>query len=374
MRMIEHANFKYNGKELIIASDEEEMYDFLYSMVPYMENYVDIYLTNDIRQYVMDVDPMPQTNIAYNESSNLLEVGFQLEGVADEEIDAVLQAIIEKKKYYRLQSGKFLSLENESFNQVEQFISSFHSLDKDAFQEGAWHVPVHQMGAIDGLETVEKNYAPSFAKLLDRVKHQENIDLSVPETLQASLRNYQETGFKWFKTLSEYGLGGILADDMGLGKTVQTITYLLSEPSDLPHLIVVPSSVVYNWKNECKRFAPSLTVEVLTGPVEQRREKIAEAGGSDVWITSYHTLRQDFSLYESLNFKTLILDEAQFVKNYRTKTSQAVRGIQANRTFALSGTPIENSMDELWSIFQVVLPGFMPPMSTFRQMSSEQVA
>src|SRR5699024_8213085 len=127
------------------------------------------------------------------------------------------------------------------------------------------------MGAIDGLETVEKNYAPSFAKLLDRVKHPENIDLSVPETLQASLRNYQETGFKWFKTLSEYGLGGILADDMGLGKTVQTITYLLSEPSDLPHLIVVPSSVVYNWKNECKRFAPSLTVEVLTGPVEQRR-------------------------------------------------------------------------------------------------------
>src|SRR5699024_10968887 len=141
-------------------------------------------------------------------------------------------------------------------------------------------------------------------------------------------------------------------DDMGLGKTLQTIAYLLSEPSESPHLIIVPSSVIYNWKNECHRFAPDLNVAIISGTPQERAALVADGTDQDVWITSYGTIRQDVSLYKDKYFQTMILDEAQFIKNYQTKTSKAVREINASRRFALSGTPIENSVDELWAIFQ----------------------
>src|SRR5699024_2857252 len=123
------------------------------------------------------------------------------------------------------------------------------------------------------------------------------------------------TGYQWFKSLSAYHLGGILADDMGLGKTLQSIAYILSEPSDEVHLIIAPSSVLYNWKNEFHRFAPDLTVAVLTGAPEERKAMISKQQHIDVWITSYATLRQDIELYQELHFRTLILDEAQYIKN-----------------------------------------------------------
>src|SRR5699024_496146 len=138
--------------------------------------------------------------------------------------------------------------------------------------------------------------------------------------------------------------GGILADDMGLGKTLQTIAYLLSEPSEDPHLVIVPLSVIYNWRNEIDRFAPYLDIAVISGTTNEQKTLINEATEKDIWITTYCTMRQDAALYEGLHFQTMVLDEAQFIKNYQTKTSKAVRTIDASRRFALSGTPIENSV------------------------------
>src|SRR5699024_8335339 len=184
----------------------------------------------------------------------------------------------------------------------------------------------------------KKKYDPAFQKLLHSLKHPEEQVYPLPEGLDADLRNYQETGYQWFKSLSNYHLGGILADDMVLGKTLQTIAYLLSESSDRPHLVIVPSSVVYNWRNECAKFATSLDVAMIVGTTDERKEIIENSQDKDVWITSYGTIRQDISVYEDLSFQTLILDEAQFIKNYATKTSQAIRRISASRKFALSGT------------------------------------
>src|SRR5699024_5916740 len=141
----------------------------------------------------------------------------------------------------------------------------------------------------------------------------------LPDAIEADLRPYQNTGYQWFKSLSSYHLGGILADDMGLGKTLQSIAYITSEQHDKPHLIVAPSSVVYNWKNECEKFAPRLKVAILTGTPQERKERIESERDADVWITSYTTLRQDIAEYRDLTFQTLILDEAQYIKNYRTK-------------------------------------------------------
>ncbi|MDN6162526.1 MAG: DEAD/DEAH box helicase, partial [Atopostipes sp.] len=271
------------------------------------------------------------------------------------------------------QSGALLSLEDEGFDAIQQMFTDLN-IGKDDLQDGSVKMPIYRSAQVDELVGLKKQYDPSFQKLLHQLKSPEEQHFELPENLQATLREYQETGFQWFKSLSHYYLGGILADDMGLGKTLQTIAYVLSEPSEYPHLIVVPSSVVYNWKNEFQKFAPDLSVEIVTGAPPERRSRMEHSEDKDVWITSYSTLRQDIDIYRELTFQTMILDEAQFIKNYATKTSQAIRQVTASRRFALSGTPIENSIEELWAIFQVVLPGLMPSQKKFKQLSHEKIA
>ena len=175
--------------------------------------------------------------------------------------------------------------------------------------------------------------------------------------------------------LSDYQLGGILADEMGLGKTLQTITYLLSEKQNDPSmkaLIIVPASLVYNWYQECKQFAPELKVQVVNGGKDKRAEQLETE--ADVYVTSYQSFRQDEKIHAKIAYQVLFLDEAQMVKNSQTKTAQALRKLTIPKRFALSGTPVENRLDELWSIFQVIIPGFFPSKAKFRKFSTELIA
>jgi SNF2 family DNA or RNA helicase len=373
MQLIEYANFHYNGRELFIDADEEELYDFLYKVLPVLDEYVELFLTQEVRSFIMENEPTPRTTVNMETSTNLLEIGFDMDGLDDQEINRILDAVIEKKRYYRLQSGEILSLEGEAFTSIQHFFADLDIQKKDV-QDGKIQMPVYRGTQIDELIETKKNYDPAFRQLLHQLTEPEEQHYELPNTLQASLRTYQMTGYRWFKSLSHYHLGGILADDMGLGKTLQSIAYLASELGEHPHLIVAPSSVVYNWKNEFEKFAPSLTVAIMTGTPQERQEKINTLKNVNVWITSYATLRQDIELYNECSFQTLILDEAQYIKNYATKTSKAIRQIKAKRRFALSGTPIENSIDELWAIFQVVLPGLMPNQKGFKQLSHEKIA
>ena len=373
MHLIEESDFHYNGKELYIdLEDDEEVYEFLYINLPKLDQFVDLYLTSDVQRLIVETEPRPVTTVSMTNDANLLEIGFDISGVNDEEVSALLGAVVEKKRFYRLQSGALVSLEGESFRKVEQLFEEL-SVDQQTVADGTIQVPVYQGLHIDQLAG-DKRYDEAFRKLLYALKHPEEQVYPLPEGLHADLRNYQEAGYQWFKSLSYYHLGGILADDMGLGKTLQTITYLLSEPSEQPHLVIVPSSVIFNWRNEVHRFAPELQVAVISGTPEERREMIEHSRDKDIWITSYGTLRQDAPLYEDIVFRTMVLDEAQFIKNYQTKTSKAVRSLKASRRFALSGTPIENSVDELWAIFQVVLPGLLPSLKEFRQMDPERIS
>ncbi|MGX4670860.1 DEAD/DEAH box helicase [Cerasibacillus sp. JNUCC 74] len=374
MQLIEYADFHYNGKELYIhMENEEDMYEFVYYTLPKLDDYVELFLTAEIRNLLVEMEPIAHTKVQVERSSNLLDIGFNIDGVSEADISRILEAVIEKKRYYRLDSGAFMSLESDSFSSVRQFFADM-DIDAKDIAENNIKVPVYRGTQVDELLKTDKNYDVSFRKLLHHLRSPEEQVYPPPEGINATLRSYQETGFQWFKSLSEYNLGGILADDMGLGKTLQSICYLASENGQYPHLIVTPSSVVYNWKNEFAKFTPYLEVAVLTGTPQERKEKIASSQTMDVWITSYATVRQDIDIYKELSFQTLILDEAQFIKNYATKTSRAVRKINALRRFALSGTPIENSIDELWAIFQVILPGLMPNQRTFKQMSYDKIA
>ena len=374
MNLIEHANFRYNGVNLYLDINEDEaLYEFLYHILPRLNEELELFLTSDISDMMAEDEPIPITQVEVDNQTNLLEIGFEIDGVGEEEVQRILEAVIEKKRYYRMNSGSIVSLENDAYDSMKQLFTDL-KVKRGDLEDAQVSLPVYRGAQIDELIQTKKKYDPTFEKLLDQLKHPEEQVYEVPDNLEAELRDYQNVGFQWLKSLSHYHLGGILADDMGLGKTLQTIAYILSEPSDKPHLVIVPSSVVYNWRNECKRFAPSLNVELIVGTPEERAEIIRKSQNKDVWITSYGTIRQDVSIYEELSFQTLILDEAQFIKNYATKTSQAIRRISASRKFALSGTPIENSVDELWAIFQVILPGLMPSLREFKKLEPIKIS
>ena len=187
-------------------------------------------------------------------------------------------------------------------------------------------------------------------------------DIAVPKSLNTNLRLYQKIGFKWLKSLDEYGLGGILADDMGLGKTVQLLALILDnkerDKNTKPSIVVSPSSLTLNWQAEINKFASSLKVEVIHGSVEERSKQISEINNYDVVITSYDLLKRDIDFYkeENIEFKYIIADEAQYIKNNNTQNSKAIKEINAKTKFALTGTPIENSLSELWSIFDFIMP------------------
>ncbi|GIN22477.1 DEAD/DEAH box helicase [Siminovitchia fordii] len=372
MNIIENAGMKYNGKELHLQLDEEELYDFLFSILPALGERCELFLTNSIRRIVSLEQPIPKTNITTEESAGLLEISFQLDGIDDEEIADIMRTAIEKKRFYRMRNGTFLLLETDEFQSLQELFTDLR-VSREELEEGSIHVPIYRGVQIDDSLRTKKQYDPAFKRLLDHLKKPEEQILPLPEGLKASMREYQKTGYQWFRSLSKYHLGGILADDMGLGKTLQSIAYLLSEQEGNRHLIVAPASLIYNWQSEWNKFAPSVSTVVVAGTREER-EKVLEAAKADVYITSYSTLRQDIDLYIKEQFHTLILDEAQFIKNYTTKSAAAVRSIRATRKFALSGTPIENSVDELWGIFQAIMPGLFPGLKDFKKLDPKKIS
>ncbi|MCT2534694.1 DEAD/DEAH box helicase [Aquibacillus koreensis] len=381
MDEIETTSIKLNGKQLYVEG-EAEIFAFLYEILPQLEDKTEILLTNAVKSFILPNSQAPVTNIDVDSSGNWLEVNFDMAGIDQEEVKNILQSVVEKKKYYRLPSGAFVSLESEELQMMQNVLDEFKiqpsQLEKETIQ-----LPIYRGMQLDEIVDKENGsyakYGKQFRRLLNRLKNPEELEFDVPDSLQAELRDYQYFGFQWLKTLKYYRLGGILADDMGLGKTLQCIAYILSEKlvnkdNMKPTLVVAPASLVYNWKNEFQKFAPELTVEVIIGNPQERVENLQSELLPDVWITSYPTLRQDIDTYRQLTFSTLILDEAQAIKNHTTKTAKAIRDVQAETCFALSGTPIENSIDELWSIFQTVIPNFFPNQKAFRQLEPVKVA
>jgi len=180
----------------------------------------------------------------------------------------------------------------------------------------------------------------------------------VPDELGGTLREYQKIGYNWFTTLDFLGFGGILGDEMGLGKTLQAITFILSNKNS-KSLIVAPTSLIYNWGDEFRKFAPSVKLAIINGTKDEREEVIKNIDEFDVVITTYNLLKRDIESYKKLEFDYVIIDEAQYIKNSNSQNALTVKEIKAKSRFALSGTPIENSLMELWSIFDFIMPNYL---------------
>jgi len=380
MSILESAPLKYNGKALYLEG-EEELYQFLYHTVPLLEDKAEIFLTRSARSLMVAEHNKPVVSIDVDSSGDWLDVRFDIQGIEQEDIQNILQSVIERKKYYRLPNGAFVPIDDEDFATINHLIDELE-IKKSELKKGEIKRPLYKGMMIDdivgGRGDSSVHFGKPFRHFLQNFKNPDQLDFDLPQSVQASLRDYQNFGFQWMKTLAHYHLGGILADDMGLGKTIQAITFMASEKEEKeelqPMLVVVPSSLVYNWKNEFQKFSPGLTIQIIDGNPEERRELIRSSNDIDVWITSYPMLRQDIDIYEELHFSVLIMDEAQAVKNPTTKIFKAVKEVRASQRFALSGTPIENSIDELWAIFQIILPGFFPNKTAFKALEPEKIS
>ncbi|HLQ41147.1 MAG TPA: SNF2 helicase associated domain-containing protein [Tetragenococcus sp.] len=352
---------------------KEALYRFFNQELNYLRQLGEIYLGKRLRELFLDGQKF-QPHIEVSEAGSWLDVSFDISGIKQNEVDAVLQSLLNHEKFHTLENGQILSLESEEFQATSQSLAKLRDKIHSADQ-GVMKVPLNQGLQIQNQLAGQADFSESFQKMTVDLTHPEDFPADLPEGVHAQLRDYQLTGFRWLKMLSHYQFGGILADEMGLGKTLQAISYLLSEKdekSSIQALIVAPASLTFNWQQEIRRFAPSLKCAVVSGNRQERAELLADQ--ADIWITSYASLRQDIEDYRQMSLGYLILDEAQMVKNSATKTAQALRSLTIPHRFALSGTPIENNLDELWSLFQMIMPGFFPNRQKYRSLSQVEIA
>ncbi|QHT47635.1 serine/threonine protein kinase [Bacillus sp. SB49] len=377
MQIIESAEFKFDG-EMVYIEDEYPLDVFLRYYLPKLKEWSDVYLSSSVRSLISEEAHELQSSVELENEGNWLDIRFTIEGISSDDIHEALKAVIEKKKYYRLSDGALMSLTSDSFERFQKLMNELDLTAQD-LDDNQLHVSTaRSLQVEDALQPTDAERNRLFHELVNQLKSPQSFDIAPPSGLNAELRSYQLTGFRWMKMLSHYGLGGVLADDMGLGKTLQTITYLLHEKEEglmnEPALIVAPASLVFNWKKELEKFAPSLSLQVLTGDPSSRQEALEAAASKDVWITSYPLLRQDVASYSDQSFHTMVLDESQAIKNEATKTAVAVRSVKSRHRFALSGTPIENSLQELWSLFRAIMPGFFPSKKKFTQLKPEKIS
>lgn len=352
--------------------DERYIFEFLTVGIAPLNEACELYYSNDFKNFTLKSPGKLTTNLKVNNDINMLEMEFNYDEIPREELYALFHSLQLKKKYHRLKNGAFLSLEDETFAPLSDLFDKLEVEEKN-LSEAAIVLPKNSAIYVNSLMEesedvfIEKN--EDFINLVNGIVEPSTANYELPKGIEVELRPYQVTGFKWLKTLAANGLGGILADDMGLGKTLQTIVFIASciaeEGSQSPYLIVCPTSLVYNWQDEFHNFAPHVRTLVVSGSPEVRKELIESYKDYDVIITSYPLIRRDIEHYEKISIHTMFIDEAQFIKNANSISAKVVKQVKSKHRFALTGTPIENSLSELWSIFDFIMPFYLFSHSKF---------
>lgn len=352
--------------------DEDRIYEFMVNGVTELAKLGEIQATDAFQR--VNRFKEAKLNVGVSISSGMLDLQVSSDEVSREELLEILASYRAKKKYHRLRDDSFIDLNDEALATLDEMISTLQISEKD-FLKDNMHVPVYRTLYLDKLleenEGIYEERDSHFKDLVKGFKTVKDADYKAPDTLSKIMRNYQKTGFKWISTLDSFGFGGILCDDMGLGKTLQTISFLLKHYSESdnakPSLIVCPASLVYNWQDEFNKFAPDIKVCPIAGNASDREEIIAKTDDYQVLITSYDLLKRDIAFYEDKEFYYEVIDEAQYIKNHTTAAAKAVKVINSERRLALTGTPIENRLSELWSIFDFLMPGFLYKYEQFRR-------
>ena len=361
-----------NGR--LVLTDDEKIYNFLSEEIMYYMKNFEILATDAFKK--KEIRHPKISNIGIKIENNLLKINLSEFNFSPSELAEIMEKYKLRKKYYKLTDGSFIDLEeNETLDFLEK-LNIDGSLNYEDLESGELDLPVYRTLYLDKLlkgTSMNVYKSKEYKDLINDIQNVNDEYIKIPKGLNATLRRYQEIGYKWLKTLDMYGLGGILADDMGLGKTLQVISLLLdyNENSDEKRtsMVVCPSSLALNWFNEINKFAPTLKTTVIAGNAEERKRLIQKLQDYDIIITSYDLLKRDVDTYTEINYeyKFIIADEAQYIKNNNTQNFKAIKKIKAQTKFALTGTPIENSLAELWSIFDFSMPGYLYSYRKFKE-------
>ena len=323
--------------------------------------------TND--EYIdQNITINPNITLDISQSRNgYMGMKLNIEGVDSNEYRELFSSYKNNNRLYRMKNGAYLDLKDNDLEQAFKLIdilNIYNDFDNMKIPNNK-AIYLEKLIEDEDLSFVNgSKYVSNVVKKFDKVKSK---NYEIPKDLNATLRDYQVSGFEFFKTLSDYQFGGILADEMGLGKTIQTIAFLLSN-KDKKSIVITPTALIYNWKNELEKFAPTLKVGLLHAAKSEREKILDNIDNYDVILTTYTTYKNDIDKYKNINFDYCIIDEAQNIKNPDAIITKAIKNVNAKVRFALTGTPIENNLMELWSIFDFIMPGYLYNKSKFKSI------
>lgn len=363
-----------HGRYVLSNEDSDVVQAFLDDGINELKRLGEVQITANFRSLLKGIKINLDVGVGINLTNELLDIDLADQKMSLEDIQAALKAYQEKRKYFVLKNGMLAKAEQPTIEQLAQTLHDLGISFKD-FIHGKLHLPAYrafyfakQMKAANALHFSTNE---SFNTLINDLAKNQLKQNQIPVSLQNILRPYQKIGFNWLSTIVNYKFGGLLADEMGLGKTLQIISLLLARKekmqNQLPSLIVAPASVIYNWQAEVKKFAPSLNVALLDGTKKERERLLLDAKKYNLLISSYQSLNRDLEAYQNLIFDVEVIDEAQNIKNQQSVTAKTVKVIKAHHKLALTGTPIENKLSELWSIFDYLMPGFLGSYPDFRK-------
>jgi len=355
-----------------IKGDSDAAYRLLSEGLGEISRFARIYATDGFGK--LQIRPPSPVRMGVRIESGLLHLDFDLEGLDLAELAGILDSYRRAKKYHRLKDGSFLVLEDDGFSQLSQLAEGL-DLNKKELASGHAELARSRALFLDAMikqgESIRCDRDEEFKRIVIEMEESIHGDFTVPGSLENVLRNYQKAGYRWLRTVDRCGFGGILADDMGLGKTLQVLALLQAEKDEADEgalsIVICPASLILNWESEARRFTPGLRVSVITGSAPERAGILALRRDFDLLVTSYDLLKRDIELYEPIDFSYVIVDEAQYIKNHSTQNAKAVKLLRGRTRFALTGTPVENSLAELWSIFDFLMPGYLFSYSRFRK-------
>jgi len=363
-----YAKVDLKKKVAYLIDEDYQMQEFINAGLPYLQQYASVYVSEALRQ--VGVKRKIQMTAGVTIKNDLLSIDLDSVDIPREELAAVLASYRRKKKFHKLKNGERLYLEADELEEIDQMLMSFQ-VDPTKMKDGHLDLELFRAFSInayaeDAKSLIEFNRSDLFKGIIDRFENIKMTDYALTSSYDDLLRSYQKYGYQWMRTLSDYGFGGILADDMGLGKTLQVISLIDQNKSDdQTSIVVAPASLILNWEDEVKKFSTDLKVVSVYGTADARKSLIETCQNYDLLITSYDYIRRDVDLYKDIKFHYIVLDEAQYIKNQSTKSAQTVKELVGIHKLALTGTPIENSLAELWSIFDFLMPGYLFPYAYF---------
>ena len=359
--IIQHYAVKIEDNKAIFKGRSDALYNFLDYGIPLIQKQADVYVSEELKR--LKNRRSMNLSVKVYVQNDLLKMELD-SNVNVDELSHILNAYRKKKKFYQLKNGEMIDLENTGLEQLDELASTMNLTTKD-FKKETIEKPAYQaFHLMDVNPEFDVRNDVTVTEYTNRLMNIKKQPIQLKDEYKSLLRMYQQQGIQWLYDLKNMNLNGILADDMGLGKTLQVLVFYEQYVSKVkPSLIVCPSSLMYNWMSEIEKFKIDVDAVCVTGTQDVRKDIIKE--NHELYITTYDYLRRDVELYMSMEFEYIVLDEAQFIKNPKTKNAQSVKSLKSKHRLALTGTPIENGLSELWSIFDFLLPGYLYSLNYF---------